>query len=61
VLLPSFGDPRKLPDGTAFRRRPAGSIPTLNIPRWRDLPKSTIAQVQGYKFFVGYMRAFAMA
>src|SRR5690242_5382373 len=31
-----------------------------NTLRWRDLPKPTIAQVQGYCIFGGYMFASAM-
>jgi enoyl-CoA hydratase len=46
--------------GTGNRHWKSWEVFLDNTLRWRDLPKATIAQVQGYCIFGGYMFASAM-
>jgi enoyl-CoA hydratase len=46
--------------GLANRHWKSWEVFLDNTLRWRDLPKATIAQVQGYCIFGGYMFASAM-
>jgi enoyl-CoA hydratase len=46
--------------GLTHRHRRSWELFLDNTLRWRDLPKPTIAQVQGYCIFGGYMFASAM-
>jgi enoyl-CoA hydratase len=63
-----LGTPDERADGTSYlntrgtsnRHWKSWEVFLDNTLRWRDLPKATIAQVQGYCIFGGYMFAFAM-
>jgi enoyl-CoA hydratase len=63
-----LGTPDERADGTSYlntrgtsnRHWKSWEVFLDNTLRWRDLPKATIAQVQGYCIFGGYMFASAM-
>ena len=57
-----LSDPNSYLNTKGLTRRHIGSWQLFldNTLRWRDLPKPTIAQVQGYCIFGGYMFASAM-